>query len=43
MRTHRGRLDIGVEMSGPHGFAVRETRSRQSRAIRVHRIPRQRS
>jgi hypothetical protein len=36
MRTHRGRLDIGVEMSGPHGFAVRDTRTRQ---LRISRPP----
>jgi hypothetical protein len=32
------KLDAGVEASGPHGFAVRLKRIRQS-AIRVHRIP----
>jgi hypothetical protein len=32
-------LDAGVEASGPHVFAVRLKRIRQS-AIRVHRIPR---
>jgi len=31
MRMHRCQLDIGVEMSGPHGFAVRDTRTRQLR------------
>jgi hypothetical protein len=32
------RLDASVEASGPHSFAVRLKRIRQS-AIRVHRIP----
>jgi hypothetical protein len=32
------KLDASVEASGPHDFAVRFTRIRQS-AIRVHRIP----
>jgi hypothetical protein len=32
-------LDAGVEASGPHDFAVRETSALVSRAIRVHRIP----
>jgi hypothetical protein len=32
------KLDASVEASGPHGFAVRLKRIRQS-AIRVHRIP----
>jgi hypothetical protein len=32
-------LDAGVEASGPHDFAVRETSALVSSAARVHRIP----
>jgi hypothetical protein len=41
MRKHCRQLDIGVEISGPHDFAVRLERVRRSRQS-VHRIPRQR-
>jgi hypothetical protein len=37
-RNRFRQLDISVGMSGPHDFAVRIRRIRQS-AIRVHRIP----
>ena len=33
------KLDAGVEASGPHDFAVRETSALVSRAAHVHRIP----
>jgi hypothetical protein len=38
LRSELHKLDAGVEASGPHVFAVRLRRIRQS-AIRVHRIP----
>jgi hypothetical protein len=34
MQKHCRQLDISVEISGPHGLAVRETRSRQARVSR---------
>jgi hypothetical protein len=37
-RSSHRQLDASVGASGPHGFAVRLKRIRQS-AIRVHRIP----
>jgi hypothetical protein len=39
MRKHRGPLDASVEASGPHDFAVRDTRIRLVRCC-VHRISR---
>ena len=39
MRKHCRQLDISVEMSGPHDFAVRLARDRLSHQS-VHRIPR---
>jgi hypothetical protein len=39
MRKHCRQLDISVEMSGPHDFAVRLARDRRSHQS-VHRIPR---
>src|ERR1700761_2383410 len=34
MREHRRQLDISVEMSGPHDFAVRRARVRRSQSPR---------
>ena len=39
MREHRHQLDISVEMSGPHDFAVRRHVVRLATSG-VHRIPR---
>jgi hypothetical protein len=38
MDEHRRQLGISVEMPGPHGFAVRNRRTRLMHR-RVHRIP----
>jgi hypothetical protein len=42
MRQHRHQLDISVGMSGPHDFAVRDTRIRLVRTIASTASPAQR-
>ena len=39
MREHCHRVDASVETSGPHGFAVRDTRIRLMRASRPPHLP----
>jgi hypothetical protein len=39
-RSYRRPLDIGVEISGPHGFAVRAPHRSSVDEAHVHRIPR---
>src|SRR5580693_8218230 len=40
MRKHRHQVDISVEMSGPHDFAVRGSMPFVAWHDRIHRIPR---